>query len=173
MKKLLIAALLPLFFFSCDKNENTNIGFREPTCADTTDEGIFEDFTSAEKAQFLLTDTAIVIPNMELDSVVNSKYISGRILRNNEIFYEPYLVYKLHRPANFHMYMPTKEAQEQYFSWFMPWQQASGQDSVKINIYNVRQMQLEPGCYRLYYVFTDTGAIRTVLTKGHYDIEIR
>lgn len=171
MKKILIAALLPLFIISCDKNENTNIGFREPNCADTLDEGIFEDFTSSEKAQFI-KDT-IVIPAVELDSTVASKYISGRLLRNNEIFYEPFLVYRLNRPAHFNMYMPTKEAQEQYFSWFMPWESAQSLDSVKINIYNARQMQLEPGCYRLYYVFTDTGAVKTVLTKGHYDIEIR
>jgi hypothetical protein len=67
--------------------------------------------------------------------------------------------------------MPTKVSQEQYQSWVIPW--VAFADSQRANIYNIRPRQLEPGCYRLYYVFVDTGKIKTVLSKGHYDIEIR
>ncbi len=98
-------------------------------------------------------------------------YIKGRLLRNREVFYDPYLVFRLYRPADFYMYMPTKESQEQYQSWVIPWNPSV--DSQRANIYNVRARLLEPGCYRLYYVLVDTGKTKTVFTKGHYDIEIR
>jgi len=170
MKRLFIA-ILPLILFSCAKEENINVGFREPTCQDTTDDGRFEEFTSSEMAQFL-TDSIRFINNFGVDSIADM-YISGRELRNNEIFYDPYIVYRLKTPADFYMYIPTKEAQEQYYTWEVPYNSIWDQDSVKINIYNIRPLQLEPGCYRMYYVFTTPDSMRMVITKGHYDIEIK
>ncbi len=169
MKKILSVVILSFILFSCDKQANTNIGFREPTCSDTTDEGKFESFTNAEYAQFL--NNYQIVPGIQVDSVVKQMYIKGRLLRNREVFYDPYLVFRLYRPADFYMYMPTKESQEQYQSWVIPWNPSV--DSQRANIYNVRARLLEPGCYRLYYVLVDTGKTKTVFTKGHYDIEIR
>jgi hypothetical protein len=169
MKKILSVIILSLILFSCDKQENTNIGFREPTCNDTTDEGVFESYTNAETAQFL--NTYQIVPNFEVDSVIKQMYLTGRLLRNREVFYDPYLVFRLNRPADFYMYMPTKVSQAQYQNWVIPWTPFA--DSQRANIYNVRPRQLEPGCYRLYYVFVDTGKVKTVFTKGHFDIEIR
>ncbi|RYG51225.1 MAG: hypothetical protein EOO01_08955 [Chitinophagaceae bacterium] len=154
--------------FGCDKQENTNIGFREPTCQDTTDDGVFETFTSSETAQFLDT---LNVPETGVDTLIQYMQISGRELRNDQIFYEPYLRYKLSRPAEFYLYLPYKNQQEHYYAW--PKQVNNIEDTVKVNIYNVRPEQLDEGCYRLYYVFVDTGASRTVLSKGHYDIEIK
>jgi len=171
MKHVLLLAILPFIFFSCEKQQqNTNIGFREPNCVDTTDDGIFEAFTNAEAGQFL--KNYAVVPDSEDLTFLTQKYITGRLIRNNEIFYDPYFVYKINKPANFYMYLPTKKMQEEYQSWNIPYNPAK--DSVKINLYNIRTLRLDPGCYRLYYVFTDTSVKKTmVLSKGHYDIEIR
>jgi hypothetical protein len=168
MKKLLIVALLPLLFYACAKEDDTNPGFREPSCEDTTDDGLFEKYTLSEEVQFLKDYK--VIPEVESDTIIRYKYISSRELFNRSIIYDPIFVYKLKRPAQLFIYMPLKTQQEQYYSWSRRSTDTSMIDT--INLYNARLQALQPGCYRLYYIFSDTDT-GTVYTKGHYDIQIK
>jgi hypothetical protein len=168
MKKILITALLPLLFFACAKEEDVNPGFRTPSCEDTTDDGKFEKYTQSEIAQFL--DRYTFVPDVESDTVISYKYMTSRELFNNSIIYDPTFIYKLKRPAQLFMYMPLKTQQEQYYSWTRRSLDTSVIDT--INIYHARLQSLQPGCYRLYYVFSDTDT-GTVYTKGHYDIQIK
>jgi hypothetical protein len=168
MKKLLITALLPLLFVACAKEEDINPQFRTPSCEDTTDDGKFESYTQSETAQFLKYYQ--VIADTEYTAFAPSTYISGHQLFNSGIDYAPYFVYKIKQPVQFFMYMPLKTQQEQYYSWTRTSLDTSKTDT--INIYNVRLLNLQPGCYRLYYVFSDTDT-GTVYTKGHYDLQIK
>jgi hypothetical protein len=168
MKKLLIVALLPLLFIACAKEEDINPQFRTPTCEDTADDGKFEAFTQPETAQFLKYYN--MIADTELTAAAPWTYITGHQLFNRSIQYEPFMVYKIKQPVQFFMYMPLKTQQEQYYSWTRKSLDTSKTDT--INIYNVRLLNLQPGCYRMYYVFSDTDT-GVVYTKGHYDIEIK
>lgn len=168
MKKILIATALPFLLFACAKEDDVNPGFREPTCEDTTDDGQFENFTLPERSQLL--GKYLSIPETEDEGVIAYKYMTSRELFNNSIIYDPSFIYKLNKPAQLFVYMPLKTQQQQYYSWTRQSLDTSKIDT--INIYNARLQSLQPGCYRLYYVFSDTDT-GTVYTKGHYDIQIK
>jgi len=80
------------------------------------------------------------------------------------------MVYRINRPVKMFAFMPLKTQQEQYYSWVQTPVDSSKNDT--INLYNVRNLALQTGCYRVYYVVSDTDT-GTVFTKGHYDIEIK
>ncbi len=170
MKRLLIAAALPLVFFSCAKEEVTNPAFREPTCSDTTDEGIFEHFTQPEAAEFLrwfrfVPDTGF--------SPMFYQNINDRILYNRATTsYSPYIKFMPMLRGKMFVYMPFPNQPEKYYSWVETTTDTTVE--TRINIYHLRELnpQLQSGCYRLYYVYatTDSGF---VLDKGHYDIEVK
>lgn len=169
MKRLLIAAILPVLFFACNKEEeDLNPPLRTPTCADTTDDGVFEKFSKSEEAQFL--SAYKYVPDTEFKQVIRYKYLNSHILFNNGIDYSPYLVYRVNRPVKVFVYLPFYSQQEQYYSWVQTAVDSSRNDT--INLYNARELALQAGCYRLYYVVADNNS-DTVYTKGHYDIEIK
>ena len=173
MKRIALVALLPFLFVACAKEEITNEGFRPPTCADTSDDGKFEKFTTSEAFQFLRFN--LEVPEVEDPSALAFKYITSRELFNRSVIFDPILVFKRNRPLQFHMYMQYRIIQENYYSWTSLRTDTAGIDT--INIHNLRQLGLQPGCYRLYYVFSDTTSRDSVhgkvLTKGHYDIEVK
>lgn len=170
MKRLFIAAVLPVLFFSCAKEEVTNPAFRAPSCEDTTDDGRFEAFTMPESTQFLSSFKNI--PDQEVPGVIRYQFLNNRTLYNNGVDYSPYMVYRINQPVLFFAYMPFKNQQEKYYSWLQTSADTSRNDT--INLYNLRKLQpqLQPGCYRIYYVFSDSDTT-TVLSKGHYDIEVK
>ena len=172
MKRVLIAALLPLLFFACAKEDETNPAFREPSCADTTDDGHFEKYTLPEQVQFLKYFKWVA--DTEWHGYIRYNYINGHVLYNRNLDYNPILVY---RPENGHKvkffgYIPLKTQQEQYYSWVNESSDSSRNDT--INIYQLRELnpQLQPGCYRLYYIFAEADST-IVYSKGHYDFEIK
>lgn len=167
MKKILIVALLPFALYSCEKDEDTNPKFRDVTCADTTDDGKFEEYTLPESTEFLrFYDTVPDAPDPNFLTYVK---MSSRILYNNTIIYDPVFTYRQTKKSNLIIYLPTG-GPEKYFSWV---QNSTVTDTtVNVAIYNARRIGLPEGCHRLYYVFADTTWGR-VLDKGHFDIEVR
>lgn len=170
MKKILIAAILPMLFFACAKEEETNPAFRPPTCEDTTDEGRFEKFTLPESAQLLQHFKNV--PDAEIPGIVDDQFISNRILFNRNADYNPYISYKLNRAAKIFVAMPFPNQPEQYYWWVVTATDTSV--DYKINLFQLREQkpQLQTGCYRLYYMISDTDT-GTVFTKGHYDLQIK
>lgn len=166
MKKILIAALLPVLFFSCAKEEDTNVQFRTPTCADTTDDGRFEEYTSSEKAELLKYYKSI--PDAEDTSAIAYTKMTSHVLYNNAVIYDPVFVYKQKKTTQLFVYMPYEL--EKYYSWTNT--STDTTDSLNIAIYNVRLQHFSPGCYRLYYIFSEPNYGK-IYTKGHYDIEIK
>jgi len=170
MKKILVAAVLPILLFACAKEEETNPAFRVPTCADTTDEGRFEAFTQPESIEFLRYFR--VVPDTEFKSVVRFQTINSRILYNRGVDYNPYITYSLRKEAKIFAFMPYPNQPEQYYSWVVNAPDTNSEYTV--NLFHLRQQspQLQAGCYRIYYVIsnTDTGI---VYTKGHYDLEVK
>lgn len=174
MKKILFIALLPVVLVACEKEENTNEQFQLPTCADSTDEGIFEKFTTAEKEELLKFH--ISVPETEDGSAIAFTHMTSRILHNESVIYDPVFQYKQLKPTHALLYLPYKTGT--YYSWNHISDNLT--DTLEFSIYNVRHLQLTPGCYRLYYVFADLPIVTdtstsygTVFTKGHYDIEIK
>jgi hypothetical protein len=167
MKKLLIIALLPLAIYSCEKDENTNPVFRAITCEDTTDDGVFEEYTMPEAEAFLhgYKSVPIVADANALDFV----QMSARILYNNSIDLGPSLIYQQNVPTNLIVYLPIGGPRK-YYSWIDA--DTTLDDTLSVPIYNARSLKLPEGCHRLYYVFSDT-AFGKVLNKGHFDIEVR
>ncbi|HRO42417.1 MAG TPA: hypothetical protein PL009_06255 [Flavipsychrobacter sp.] len=170
MKKVLIAALLPVLFFACAKEEVTNPVFRDPTCADTTDEGMFEKFTQPESVEFLRYFK--VIPDTEFKWVVRYQHINSRILYNRSVDYNPFITYRVNKPAKIFAFLPFPNQPEQYYSWVVNAPDTS--IDYQVNLYHLRAQspQLQTGCYRIYYVVSDVDT-GTVYTKGHYDLEIK
>lgn len=170
MKRLFIAALLPVLMFSCAKEENTNPAFREVTCGDTTDDGIFEQYTLPERLELLRDFT--LVPDTPFKGVVRSQYIDTRILHNWAVDYSPYITYHFNVPAKIFAWMPYPNQPEQYYSWVVDAPDTSL--DYQVNLYHLRQQspQLQTGCYRIYYA-VGTPDTSMVYTKGHYDIEVR
>lgn len=170
MRKLVIAAIMPVLFFACAKEENTNPAFREPTCADTLDDGIFENYTAPETVEFLRYFRSV--PPMPVPNVVRYHYINSRTLYNRGVDYSPYVTFNFKRPAMVFAFVPFPNQPEQYYSWVL-----NAEDTLqeyKVNLYHLRQHEpkLQPGCYRMYYVVSDSDT-GVVFTKGHYDFEIK
>ena len=170
MKKLLIADVLPIMLFSCAKEEKTNPLFREPTCADTTDEGKFEAYTMPEATEFLRFHK--VIPDTPYSKVVRYQVMSGRVVYNRRVDYNPFIVYRMNKPVKIFGYLPFPNQPEKYYSWVVNAPDTS--QDYRMNVYQLREHNpiLEPGCYRLYYVVSDMMT-DTVYTKGHYDVEVK
>jgi hypothetical protein len=168
MKRLFLLAALPLLFFACAKEEVENPGFREPSCEDTTDDGRFEDYSGSEAAQFLWKYTNV--PATQNDSVLDFIKITNRVLNNNGVDYYPYILYKAKRAVTVHTYVPLKIQQQQYYSWVNKYSDTSKVDTIRL--YQMRKLNLQPGCYRAYYIYSDNDT-GTVYTKGHYDIQIK
>lgn len=166
MRKILIAAILPVLLFACAKEEKTNVQFRTPTCADTTDDGIFEAYTSSETAELLRYHGTV--PDSPDRSYIAFNNITSHVLYNNAIIYDPVFQYKQNKPAQVYVYLPYEV--EKYYSWT----NYSGDttNTLNIPIYNARLMHLVPGCYRIYYIFSAPN-FGTIYSKGHYDIEIK
>ncbi len=167
MKKLLVIALLPLALYSCEKDEITNPQFRPITCEDTTDDGIFEEYTQPEVQEFLRFYKEI--PEVADANFLDSIAMTSRILYNNSTVYDPILVYKQNRKSNLIVYVPTG-GPGKYYSWVQ--NDTTVMLPIGVPIYTARTAQLPVGCHRLYYVFADT-AFGTVLNKGHFDFEVR
>jgi hypothetical protein len=180
MKKLLLAAFLPVLMLSCAKEEVTNPVFRTATCSDTTDEGRFENFTAPEFEEFLRYFRAVpdteyrfkVAPDSDFMPVVRRQSINSRILYNRGVDYNPYITYKLRRPAKVFAFLPFPNQPEQYYSWVVNVEDTASE--YKVNLFHLRQQnpQLQAGCYRVYYVISDVDT-GMVFTKGHYDLEIK
>jgi len=170
MKRLVIAAVLPILFFSCAKEENTNPSFREATCADTTDDGLFEQYTRPEKTELLRYFR--VVPDTAFKGVVRRQMIDTRVLHNRAVDLSPYIRYRFNVPVKIFAWMPYPNQPEQYYSWVVDALDTAM--DYQVNLFQLRQQspQLQKGCYRIYYAVgtTDTGI---VYTKGHYDIEVR
>lgn len=170
MKKILLAAIFPFLLIACAKEEVTNPSFRSPTCVDTTDEGIFENFTMPETVEFLRFFT--VIPDSAYYRGLDSVFINGRVLYNRGIDYNPYIGFKCDTAARIFAFVPFSNQPEQYYSWVIDAWDTS--QTYQVNLYHLRQQdpQLQAGCYRVYYVVSssDTGF---VYNKGHYDFEIK
>ncbi|MBS1782961.1 MAG: hypothetical protein JSS78_07830 [Bacteroidetes bacterium] len=170
MKKFLLAAMLPILFFSCAKEEVTNPLFRTPSCADTTDDGVFEAFTLPEKAQLLRYFK--IIPDTQINFVMRYQNINGRVLYNRITDYNPFIRFRTNLPVKIFAWMPFSQNNEKYYSWVVNAPDTSMDYTV--NIYQLRDQypQLLNGCYRIYYAVSssDTGI---VYTKGHYDFEVR
>lgn len=171
MKKILFIALLPVILIACEKEENTNEMFRTPDCTDTTDDGIFEKYTTSEEATFLRFYSSI--PEKEVADAVPYIAMSSRTLYNASPIYDPLLLFKLNQKAQLFVYMPYTTGK--YYSWTNIYSNTT--DTLSVAIYNVRSMNLTAGCYRLYYIFSDSTYTDTsygkVLTKGHFDFEIK
>ncbi len=170
MKRILVAAVLPFLFIACAKEENTNPGFRVPNCADTTDEGRFEHYTKPEFTQFLRFFKNV--PDTEDTSVVRYQMINGRLLYNRSVDFNPYIIYRMKKPAKIFAFLPFPNQPEKYYSWVV--NAVDTTTDYHVNLYHLRtlQPQLQLGCYRLYYVVSDVDT-GTVYTKGHYDLEIK
>lgn len=166
MKKLLFIALLPLAILSCEKEEDTNPQFREATCEDTTDDGVFEEYTQPEANAFL--SIYELVPTTANTSALAYVGMTSRTLYNNSIVYDPSFRYKQNQTTNLIIYLPL-ETPYKYYSWVR--NDTATHDTLSVPIYNVRDLNLPVGCHRLYYVFADT-ANGTVLNKGHFDFEI-
>lgn len=169
MKKLLIMAVLPLLFFACAKEEDVNPPLPSPTCADTTDDGIFEKFNSPETALFLRKYKNI--PETEDSSALGVHYITSREIENKGTIYDPKFIYLPRRPIQMMVYLPYYRNTQQVYSWVRS-ANFNTTDPDTVNIFNARLLNLPVGCYRLYYVVSDTGYGK-VYTKGHYDLTIR
>lgn len=168
MKKLFLIALLPILVAACAKQDDNNPSFRTPTCSDTTDDGIFENYSNSEAAQFLKYYKNI--PATPDTTVLKFLQISSHTLYNKAILYDPYIYYKVNRPTLCFVYLPLQTQQQEYYSWVQTVSDTSQVDTIAV--YNARLLNLQRGCYRLYYVFSDTDT-GTVFNKGHYDIEIK
>lgn len=170
MKRLLIAAILPVIFFSCAKEEITNPAFRAPTCADTTDDGVFEAFTAPEKVELLRHFK--YVPDTEFHYVMRQNTINDRTIHNRGVDYNPYITYQFYVPAKVFAWVPIPNQPEKYYSWVVNAPDTASE--YKVNLYQLRQLspQLQAGCYRVYYVVStsDTGI---VYSKGHYDLQIK
>jgi hypothetical protein len=166
MKKILLVALLPFVFFSCEKDKDTNPQFREVTCDDTTDDGIFEQYTQPEKNAFLSIYKSV--PDAATAGAIDFVGMTSRKLYNNSIVYDPSLIYKQSQKTNLIVYLPL-DVPYKYYSWVV--NDTNTHDTLSVPIYNVRSLKLPEGCHRLYYVFADTTN-GTVLNKGHFDFEI-
>jgi len=166
MKKLLLLALFPLALYSCEKDEDTNPQFREPTCDSLQDDGIFEAYTQPETNEFLRFYE--MVPATEVPNTVNYVNMSSRKLYNNSIALDPVFIYKQSIPTNLIIYLPH-DGPEKYYSWVR--NDTTVNDTLAVPIYNARSLNLPVGCHRLYYVFADT-AYGKVLTKGHFDFEV-
>ena len=167
MKKLLVIALLPLALYSCEKDEMTNPQFRPVTCNDSTDDGVFEEYTQPEATEFLRFYKEV--PETGDASFLDSLTMNSRILYNNSTVYDPVIVYQQNRKSNLIVYLPTG-GPEKYYSWVQ--NDTLKNQPITVPIYTARTAKLPEGCHRLYYVFADT-AFGKVLTKGHFDFEIR
>lgn len=166
LRKLALIALLPLAIISCDKKDDVNTGLRTPTCTDTTDDGKFEDYNAPETALFLKLYQDV--PKDEDKSAVKLLKITTRRMINESQEREPRLVYYNNKPTILWAYLPYGD--NLYYSWkrySMP-----SADSAEVALYNARNLNLTPGCYRVYYIYSDTGS-KKVFTKGHYDFEVR
>ena len=170
MKRILLAAILPVLFIACAKEDDVNPSFRTPTCTDTTDDGKFEAYTLPEQTEFLRWFRTV--PETEDTTAIRYHYLNARILYNRGVDFNPYLVYRTNRPITFFGYLPLQTQAGQYYSWIRTTIDSSLNDT--ISLYQLRELspQLQPGCYRLYYIFSDTDT-GTVFTKGHYDLEIK
>ncbi len=169
MKKLLIAALLPLLIFACAKEEDINPPLTTPTCEDSTDDGVFREFNLPETSLLLLPDS-LEIPDTETPGIVDTMYMTSRVLRKNSIIYDPKFVFRPNRPMHVSMYLSYYKSSNKLYTWYQFVNDTS--KNVEYNIYNARELNLEDGCYRMYYVFEDS-ARRQVLTKGHYDLTVK
>lgn len=171
MKKILLIALLPVAIMACEKEENVNEQFRTPNCSDTTGEGIFEKYTTSEEATFL--KYYHTVPETEVSGAVEYIGITSRILYNASHVYEPVFQFKLNQKSQVHLYMPYVTGKT--YSWTNIYTNTT--DTQSLAVYNVRNLDLTPGCYRLYYIFSDSTYTDTsygkVLTKGHFDITIK
>ena len=164
MRKWLLLSLIPVLLYSCDKEDEINTGLSQPTCEDTTDDGKFMKFNAPETARFL--ENYSEIPEVELtDSLVYHKLTSRKVV-DQSIEFSPMLIYKTKRPTLFWAYLSYGD--NQFYSWNR--ETFGTDDSVNIAVYNARNLGLQNGCYRLYYVFSDTGYGK-VFTKGYYDLE--
>lgn len=166
MKKILIAAILPVLLFSCAKEEKTNVQFRTATCADTTDDGKFEAYTSAEIGELLRYHGTI--PDSPNNNYIAYTGMTSRVLYNNSVIYDPAFRYKQKSPAQLYVYLPYDV--EKYYTWTN--YSSDTTDTLNIAIYNARLQHLLPGCYRLYYIFSEPN-FGKIFTKGHYDIEVK
>src|SRR5690606_41826148 len=103
---------------------------------------------------------------------IRYQFVNSRTLYNTGIDYSPYMVYRIDQPVRFFAYMPYRNQAETYYSWVRASTDTSKNDTV--NFYNIRKLEprLQPGCYRIYYVFSNLDST-TVLSKGHYDIEVK
>lgn len=160
-------AILPFALYSCEKDEVTNPQFRPITCEDTTDDGVFEEYTQPEATEFLRFYKEV--PETADAAFLDTIGMTSRILYNNSTVYDPVLVYRQYRKSNLIVYIPTGGA-EKYYSWVQ--NDTTKNALVGVPIYTARTANLAVGCHRLYYVFADT-AFGKVLTKGHFDFEVR
>jgi hypothetical protein len=165
-KLLFCCAALSLLFSACDKEDTVNTGFRTPDCADTLDDGRFELFNAPETSRFL--NFYKEVPETEKTLALAFQYLDGKKLVNTAIDYLPVFRYKALEPVAVYGYFAYGD--NQYYSWTRT--AFPGSDTSFIPIYNVRNLNLQPGCYRFYYVVSDTG-LKKVFTKGHYDLEIK
>jgi hypothetical protein len=166
MKKLVLFAFLPIIFIACNRDETiVNDPFRTPTCQDTTDDGVFEEFNSPETASFLKYYEDV--PTSRDTSAIRYTFMSSNVLLNYGFEYEPYFVYNQKKHLDLRVYLAY--GNNQFYTWHSvsPWVDSP----IHVAIYNARLLKLAPGCYRAYYVLADT-AFGKVVDKGHYDISI-
>ncbi len=166
LRKLLFLSLFPTLLFSCDKTDDVNTGLSIPTCEDSTNDGRFEAFNAPETSHFL--NFYDEVPDAEIAGSIDTIRLTSRRLINEDQSFEPALIYSQLRPGIMWAYLSYGD--NQFYSWMR--ESLIAADSMQISVYNARNLALTPGCYRLYYVFSDTGYHR-VFTKGHYDIQVR
>lgn len=166
LRRALALLLLVSFLFGCDKKDEVNTGLRTPTCSDTTDDGQFETFNAPETARFLNGYKSV--PTGEDKSALKELFITSRKMINESQERAPRLIYTNNKPVLVWAYLPYGD--NLFYSWRSSAYVAS--DSVSIALFNARNLNLTPGCYRVYYIFSDTGS-KQVFTKGHYDFEVR
>ncbi len=169
MKKVLLALTLPIIMIACAKEEDVNPPLSTPTCEDTTDDGVFVDFNKTERALFI--NDSLEVPDVATTEIVDTMFLSGRVVRNYQNFYTPSFVFKPKRPMHVTLHLPYRRNEQKDYSWYR-YVHPLTDDSVVFNIYNVQQVQLDEGCYRLYYVFEDSARTK-VLNKGWYDLIIK
>jgi len=166
MKRLVLFVFLPILFAACNRDETvTNDPFRAPTCQDTTDDGVFEDFNSPETASFLKYYKSV--PNQRDTSAIRYTKMTSNTLMNYGFEYEPAFVYNQKKHLDLRVYLAYGD--HKFYSWSS---QSPYVDSpIHVAIYNARLLKLQPGCYRAYYVLADT-VYGKVVDKGHYDIHV-
>jgi hypothetical protein len=182
---------LPLLLLACNKHNDefkqpkiTPALLREPSCSDTTDDGIFETWNSTEDSLILPGPTHYSVP----DSLVVPGYLRQLSLLSRSISLSAQsftikVVYDTGVMWTTQFYLVNKTTGDIEGQAYAAGPAKPNGDSLTQQLTLSDGSGLTPGCHRLYYFgwkAPGPGRITggqildsmTVLFKGHFDVEV-